>query len=231
MARRSIERDADGWITRYGDLPVQRLSTVKMAKGPRAPLYAINLKGCNGAGKSTIPIRMIAADKQTVLLTMSPEDKKPVATYCPQYQCVILGTYLTACGGCDSLGNTQVVKELLKRLWKKDVHIIFEGVIVGDIKTTFYELLQGFRKVHARDVSFCFMGTAVSECLLRIQRRNGGKEINETLVKQKYRNSVTHLKFYLSQGDVDCKVLKTTGPPQDVFKRFLAMYPSIGPVF
>lgn len=229
--KRSVSRDQDGWIVEYDSMPVWRLSSLKAAKGPRAPLYAINLKGCNGSGKSTVPIRMIKKDKQTVLLVMSPEDKKPVATYCPQYGVVILGTYLTACGGCDSLGNTQVVKELLKRLWKKDVHILYEGVIVGDIKSTFYELMLEFRNIHARDVSFCFMGTKLEDCLRRIQIRNGGKEIKTDLVASKYRNSVTHLKFYLEQGDVDCKVLKTHGTMQDVFNRFMAMYPKLGPAF
>ena len=231
MARRSIERDSDGFITTYDGIPVWRLSTLKAAKGPRKPLYAVNLKGCNGSGKSTIPMRMIKRDKKTVLLTMSSEDKKPIATYCPNYGVVFLGTYLTACGGCDSLGDTQIVKQILKLLWKKDVHIIFEGVIVGDIKTTFYEILQGFKEAYPRTVSFCFMGTPLAECLRRIQIRNGGKEINTVLVSSKYKNSVTHLKFYLEQGDVDCQVLRTTGTMQDVFNRFLGLYPDLGPVF
>lgn len=229
--KRAITRDSDGYIDSYDGIPVQRLSSVGRAKGPRAPLYVINLKGANGSGKSTIPIRMIKKDKQVVLLVTSPEDKKPVATYCPTFQVVILGTYLTACGGCDSLGNTQVVKELLKLLWKKDVHILYEGVIVGDIKSTFYELMVEFRKVHPRVVSFCFMGTTLKECLRRIQIRNGGKKINEDLVSSKYRNSVTHLRYYLDQEDVECKVLKTHGTMQDVFARFRALYPNLGPPF
>ena len=231
MARRSIVRDKDGFITSFDGVPVWRLSELKPAKGPRKPLYVINLKGCNGSGKSTVPIGMINHDNKTVLLTMSPEDKKPVATFCPTYDIVWLGTYLTACGGCDSLGDTQVVKQILKMLWKKDVHIGFEGVIVGDIKSTFYEILQGFRSVHEREVSFCFMGTPLKECLRRIQVRNGGKEINTALVASKYKNSVTHLKFYLEQGDVDCKVLKTRGTKLEVLQRFLGLYPDLGPVF
>jgi predicted ABC-type ATPase len=229
--RRAITRDSDGYIDSYDGHPVWRLSALKAAKGPRAPLYVINLKGCNGSGKSTVPIRMIKGDEQTVLITMSVDDKKPVATFCPQFQVVILGTYLTACGGCDSLGNTQVVKELLKKLWKKDVHILYEGVIVGDIKSTFYEVMIGFRNVHPRDVHFCFMGTKLEECLRRIQKRNGGKDINTDLVQQKYKNSVGHLKYYVAQGDVGVEVLKTHGTMQDVFKRFCAMFPRLGPAF
>lgn len=231
MAHRSIERDADGFITLYDGIPVWRLSELKPAKGPRKPLYVINLKGCNGSGKSTIPLRMIQSDKQTVLLTVSKDDKKPVATFCPTYGVVWLGTYLVKCGGCDSLGDTQVVKQLLKLLWKKNVHIAYEGVIVGDIRSTFYEIMQAFREVHPREVCFCFMGTPLKECLRRIQIRNGGKEINEDLVKGKYRNSVKQLRYYLEQGDVNCSVLNTHGTMQDVFKRFLGMFPDIGPVF
>jgi len=233
MARRSIERDEELWISSYDGIPVWRLSTLKAAKGPRKPLYAINLKGANGTGKSTIPMRMIQHDKKAVLLTLTQLDKKPVATFLPQYGVVLIGLYLkdTACGGCDSLGDTQVVKQILKALWKKDVHILFEGVIVGDICSTFYEIMKGFREVHSRQVSFCFMGTPLKEALRRIQIRNGGKEINTALVAQKYQNSIRQLKFYLEQGDVDCKVLKTSGTMEDVFKRFCGLYPDLGPVF
>jgi hypothetical protein len=166
-----------------------------------------------------------------VYLTLSKADKKPVATFCPTYDTVILGTYLTACGGCDSIGDTQMVKTLLARLWRKNVHILFEGVIVGDIKSTFYELMLEFNQVHPREVSFCFMGTKYRECLRRIQHRNGGKAINEGMVKAKYINSCKHLQYYLEQGNVDCRVLRTTGTPREVFTRFRGLYPNLGPAF
>lgn len=231
--KRDLARDAEGWITEYDGVPVIRFSQIpKLSKteAKRAPLkYAINIKGCNGSGKSTVLIAMIEEEKDRMkYVVCSPEDKKPVATYLPEWDTVIIGTYLTACGGCDSLGNTDVVKFVLSRLWKTDSHILFEGVIVGDIKSTFYELMKAFREVHQRRISFCFMGTKLSECLARIQKRNGGKPINEELVRQKYKNSVTHLQYYIGQADVGVQVLNTEGTKREVMNRFTALYPELG---
>ncbi len=231
MTRRSAIRDEEGWLIEYDGRKVLRLSELRKARRTDRPLYAINLKGCNGSGKSTVPIRLIDEDKQWVFLTTRKDDKKPVGTILPQMQVVVLGTYLTKCGGCDSLSDTQKVQELLKDLWPKNYHILFEGVIVGDIKSTFYELMKSFRDIWPRQIEFCFMGTRLNECLRRIQRRNGGKPINEELVKQKYLNSINQITYYAEQGDVGVQVLDTTGNISQIIVRFMTMYPDLGPVF
>lgn len=232
MASRQVKRDAEGWLIEFDGVPVERIARLCPVNPTRnPPPVCVNLKGCNGSGKSTVPIYMLHAETDTVYLTLAKEDKAPVATYCRSFDTVILGLYLTACGGCDYLGNTQIVKLLLSRLWKKDVHILFEGVIVGDIKSTFYEIMTGFNTVYKRNLSFCFMGTKYSECLRRIQRRNGGKPINEEMVKAKYKNSATHLRYYLSQGDIHCTVLNTDCTKQESFERFLELYTQLSPLF
>lgn len=239
---RDVKRDKDGWLCEFDGVPVERIARLldhhrlatHLTKGrvvPYATRLVVNLKGCNGSGKSTVPMYMLHSETDTVYLTLKRDDPKPVATYCKTYNTVILGLYLTACGGCDYLGDTQIVKLILSRLWKKDVNIIFEGVIVGDIKSTFYEIMKAFNKVYEREISFCFMGTKFRECLTRIQRRNGGKPINEALVKSKYVNSTTHLRYYLAQGDVNCTVLDTRCTRQVAFERFMNLYPDLNPIF
>jgi predicted ABC-type ATPase len=248
VATRLTKRDAQGWLIEYDGVPVERVSSLPentsrvidhKVNGRRVHhevqdlKMCINIKGTNGSGKSTIPIYLIKHDTEVVYLVSRREDRKPVATYCKGYDTVILGAYLagTNCGGCDYLDDTQQAKFVLSRLWKKDVHIIYEGVIVGDIKSTFYELMLAFNQVHERDLGFCFMGTRFRECLTRIQRRNGGKPIKEDLVKSKYKNATTHLRYYLQEGKIPCTVLDTKCSKQEVFERFLAQYPSFNPVF
>lgn len=224
---RETLRDKEGWLIKYDGVPVRRITDIPPTK--RLDKLAIQLKGCNGSGKSTIPLEILHHEKtRTCYLTASQGDKKPVATFCAPYNLAVLGVYLTACGGCDSLSDTQVVKFVLSRLWKRNCHILFEGVIVGDIKSTFYDMMKAFNEVHHRHISFCFMGTKLSECLRRIQGRNGGKPIKEDLVRGKYKNSTTHLKYYLEQGDVECHVLNTTGTPVQVLQRFGDLYPQLG---
>ena len=231
MAKREKPtRNEKGWITAYRGMPVWRSKQLTTSL-PKATRLIINLKGCNGSGKSTIPQMMIESEgENAVLITISKEDKLPVATFCPTYNTVILGRYFTACGGCDTLIPSQV-QEIIKKLWLKDVHILFEGVIVGDIKSTFYNLMRECREVSPRIVEFCFMGTPFKTCLKRVSLRNGGKPVKVEQIRQKYRNAVSHLKYYLSQGDVGVWVLPTQGSRLAVFNRFLQHYPMLYPPF
>lgn len=222
-------RDAEGWITEYRGMQVLRVRDLK--KTPRGNEHVIiNLKGCNGSGKSTIPQMMIELDEHVRLLTISKDDKLPVATLCLTFNTIIIGRYFTACGGCDTLIPSQV-QQIIQKLWLRDYNIIFEGVIVGDIKSTFYALMKECRDLAPRQVHFCFMGTPFKKCLERIQKRNGGKEINTEMVRQKYRNSVKHLAYYLEQGDVDCWVLPTDGSKTRVYDRFIQHYQVFYPPF
>lgn len=229
MSKHETLRDPNGWLAYYDRDPVLPFSVLPKSDSSSPKRHVVNLKGCNGSGKSTIPMQLLARSKQALYLTASKDDKRPVGVYVPQLRVVILGLYSPGvnCGGCDALGNTQIVKELLKLLWKKDVHIMYEGVIVGDIRSTFYELMIAFNTVHERIPSFCFMNTPLKTCLERIQKRNGGKVINEDLVRQKYRNSCVQFKYYLEAGDIDVKLLNTTGSKDAVYERFLGLYPDL----
>lgn len=230
MAKREKStRDANGWITEYRGMKVLRVRDLRKTP-PGVEHVIINLKGCNGSGKSTIPQQLIEHDENVVLLTLNKEDPLPIATLCGTSNTIIIGRYFTACGGCDTLIPSQV-QVIIQKLWLRDYNILFEGVIVGDIKSTFYELMKACRELSPRQVHFCFMGTHFKECLKRIQKRNGGKEINTEMVRQKYRNALKHLQYYLEMGDVDCWVLPTDGSRTRVYERFLQHYKVFYPPF
>lgn len=223
-------RTANGWLVTYDAIKVIKSSELPLHIGDEetSPRYAINLKGANGSGKSSVIFEMLKADPHWVYVQWKPNVSRPIAIYSPRFQTVILGVYLSNCGGCDAIGNTVKVKNYIRLFWNKDVHLIYEGVIVGDIKTTFYELMKHLRSTHYRKVSFCFMGTSLKTCLARVQIRNGGKPVKEDVITDKYKNSMRYLKWYLSQGDVDCEVLNTKGTTREVFQRFLVNYPLLG---
>jgi len=218
----------DDWLVKYDGQPVVRWKM--LPRSTAAVRTCIHLKGCNGSGKSTIPMQLLRLSKNREYFAARPNTTKPCGVYCPELNLAIVGIYPegTNCGGCDAVGDTQSVKTILAALWRRDCHIMFEGVIVGDIKSTFYELMKAFNAVNRRELSICFMGTPLKECLRRIQERNGGKPINETLVEQKYRNSLGHLKYYLDQGDIDVKVLNTSGTKVEVLRKFCELYPLEG---
>ena len=221
--KREMLRNSKGWLVSYDGRQVIPADLLPENTERPGYHYCINLKGCNGSGKSTVVFEMLRTGNW-VYITTEAHQKKPIAIYSRKYNTVILGTYMSQCGGCDTLSNTKVVAELLKLFWDKDVNVLYEGVIVGDIKSTFYELMKELRERYYRHVSFCFMGTTIRECLARVQKRNGGKEVNENLIRGKYATSIRQLKWYLEQGDVECTVLDTKHPKNVVFRKFLELY-------
>ena len=74
----------------------------------------INIRGCNGSGKSTIPQQIIANDPDTFEVTWYPTSRMNIAaTVVPRFATVVMGKYHTKCGGLDTMKSTTMVGTLL----------------------------------------------------------------------------------------------------------------------
>lgn len=151
----------------------------------------INLRGANGSGKSFIISSWMA--RQNAI--PQPQQKNlfggTTRVKVPEYYTlndggIVVGPYLTNCGGCDSLDSTNLVKNrILEAIGRKPKYVLFEGVIIS---TVFETWLQFSRQLKPPGMFWVYLDTPLEVCLRRIQERNRGKAIKEQLVRDKIKS-------------------------------------------
>ena len=148
----------------------------------------VNVRGCNGAGKSTIPLSMIEDDPNTYEVTWFKNGKeRPVATVIPKYNFIALGHYRTKCGGLDTFKSTDDVKDALEVFWGTNWNILMEGILSSTVYGTYADLFNTRQEVGPeRSIIILNLLPPLESCLERIQARNGGKPIKEDLVEGKW---------------------------------------------
>lgn len=160
----------------------------------RDKYYCVNVRGCNGSGKTSIATSMIKKSGDAVILLWEYTTKtnrkiiKPFATYLPSLKTVLLGTYFCKTGGLDGFSNNADTKRAIKMLWELGVTIYMEGVISSTILSTWGQWFNEFQNEGkiARKAVIVSLVPPFETCLARIQERNGGKEIKESQVKSKW---------------------------------------------
>lgn len=151
--------------------------------------FLINIRGCNGSGKSTIPLSMMDDPDMYVVEKPYKGKSRKLLTVFPTYHWIALGSYHNKCGGLDGYVDTNMVKKGFWYALKKypDFNIIMEGVIPSTVYSTYEQLfLEAMEKYPKRKFIVLNLLPPVSECLKRIQARNGGKPIKDDLVKSKW---------------------------------------------
>lgn len=149
----------------------------------------INVRGCNGSGKSTIPMSMLDDPEMYVVEKPYKGKDRKLLTIFPTYGWVVLGSYHNKCGGLDGYVDTDMIKKGLWYALKKypEYHILMEGVIPSTVYSTYEKLfLEVQQKYPERRVVVVNLLPPVEVCLQRIQARNGGKPIKEDLVSSKW---------------------------------------------
>ena len=162
----------------------------------------VNIRGCNGAGKSTVPLSMIASDPLTFELTWEIDGKiKPIATVCPKFKFAFIGYYHSKTGGMDILSSTQIIKDATRKLWNTNYHILMEGIIASTVRQTYIDLFTDLsRELGNREVIIYNILPPLEVCLQRIQERNGGKLIKEKLVEDKWRTVMRNAEHFKNAG-------------------------------
>lgn len=189
----------------------------------------VNIRGCNGAGKSTIPMQMLESDPDAAVYT----DKNGTKfTVFPALGWVALGKYSTSTktGGMDTISTKAEKQALLRFLWRNypDFDILMEGVIDATIFSTYVELFDLYkRRIEAREVSLrkiivLSLLPPVEVCIARVYERNGGKPINEDAVISKW-NTVHRNMFKFRKAGIISKMMNTAKiHKEDMLETFLA---------
>ena len=163
----------------------------------------VNIRGCNGSGKSTIPICMMNADPYTYEITWRVQGKERVlATVFPTFHFAALGHYHSKCGGMDSMKTTDEIKAAVEVLWNLDVNILMEGIMASTVRQTYIDLFQGLNTKYSstRDIIIFNILPPLEVCLQRIQQRNGGKPIKEEMVASKWATVEKNISHFQNAG-------------------------------
>lgn len=131
----------------------------------------INIRGTHGSGKSTIAKTLITTYKgHSVDTDIRGRPKGYVLAIPDVGDLYIVGSYETACGGCDSI---QPYADIWPRVveFAEQGHVLFEGALVSSS----YGEIGRASEQYGDQFIFAFMDTPLEVCLQRIVARRQAK--------------------------------------------------------
>lgn len=164
----------------------------------------VNIRGCNGAGKSTIPMSMMDDPDMFVQELVGSDGKKISAlTVFPTYGWVALGTYFNKTGGLDTLKNNEVTRMTLYAALDlfPEYDVLMEGIMASTIRSTYIDLFHEVERNYKRlKVLIISLLPPVEIAIERVYSRNGGKPIKEDAVRGKWNTVERNARYFAEAG-------------------------------
>lgn len=187
----------------------------------------VNVRGCNGAGKSTIPMSMMDDPEMYVHEIVGSDGKKISAiTVFPSYGWVALGTYFNKTGGLDTLKNNAVTKLTLFAALDgfPEYDVLMEGIMASTIRSTYIDLFHEVEDYYGKKqlkVIVVSLLPPVDVALSRVYERNGGKPINEAAVVGKWNTVARNVAEFANAGFISIKVNSAKVKKKNMLPAFL----------
>lgn len=187
----------------------------------------VNVRGCNGAGKSTIPMSMMDDPEMYVHEIVGSDGKKISAiTVFPSYGWVALGTYFNKTGGLDTLKNNAVTKLTLFAALDgfPEYDVLMEGIMASTIRSTYIDLFHEVEDYYGKKqlkVIVVSLLPPVDVALSRVYERNGGKPINEAAVAGKWKTVARNVSEFADAGFISVRVNSAKVKRRDMLSAFL----------
>ncbi len=147
------------------------------------PVKVVQIKGSNGSGKTTIVKQMLAlSDQVDYVQWANATMRKPRvrATVMHDLGWAAVGEYhLDApMGGCDLLKSNAEIKGAILDLLDDypTYNIVFEGMMISTIKSTFYEFLLDLERTDGIQPVFVILRASIDTCLEHLQARGTMRE-------------------------------------------------------
>lgn len=164
----------------------------------------VNIRGCNGAGKSTIPMSMMDDPDMFVQELLGSDGKKISAlTVFPNYGWVALGTYFNKTGGLDTLKNNEITRMTLYAALDMfpEYDVLMEGIMASTIRSTYIDLFHEVENTYkGLKVIIISLLPPVEIAIERVYSRNGGKPIKEDAVRGKWETVERNAKYFAEAG-------------------------------
>lgn len=186
----------------------------------------VNIRGCNGSGKSTIPMMMRDSDPNTFEIDWYINSRtKVLATVFPKYNFLALGSYKNGvnCGGLDTFKLTQHTISALNLLWCMPYNIMLEGIMASTVRQTYIDLFTSCNhnsELKRKIIMFNIL-PPLQVCLNRIQIRNGGKPVKEDQVNSKWKTVKNNVKHFSDVGFLSIEVSNENVSKENTIKWFL----------
>lgn len=187
----------------------------------------VNIRGCNGAGKSTIPMSMMDDPEMYVHEITGSDGKKISAiTVFPTYGWVALGTYFNKTGGLDTFKNNAVTKLTLFAALDgfPEYDVLMEGIMASTIRSTYIDLFHEVEDYYGKKrlkVIVVSLLPPVEVALSRVYSRNGGKPIKEDAVVGKWHTVARNVEAFAEAGFTSVKVNSAKVKKQNMLPAFL----------
>lgn len=186
----------------------------------------VNLRGCNGAGKSTIPMSMMDDPEMYVHDIMGSDGKRISAiTVFPSYGWVALGTYFNKTGGMDTLRNNETTRMTLYAALDgfPEYNVLMEGIMASTIRSTYIDLFHEVKEYYGDDLTIMIISLLppVEVAISRVYSRNGGKPINEEAVRGKWETVARNVAAFGEAGFTSLKVNSAKVPKERMLSAFL----------
>lgn len=185
----------------------------------------VNIRGCNGAGKSTIPMSMMDDPNMFVQELFGSDGKKFSAlTVFPTYGWVALGTYFNKTGGLDTLKNNEITRITLYAALDlfPEYDILMEGIMASTIRSTYIYLFKEIECHYPQlKVLIISLLPPIEIALSRVYSRNGGKPIKEDAVRGKWKTVEKNVKYFSEAGFDSIRVNSAKVKKSGMLKAFL----------
>ena len=171
----------------------------------------VNIRGCNGAGKSTIPMSMMDDPLMYVHEIMGSDHKRISAiTVFPSYGWVALGTYFNKTGGMDTLRNNEITRMTLYAALDgfPEYNVLMEGIMASTIRSTYIDLFHEVEDYYGKGLKILILSLLppVEVAISRVYSRNGGKPINEEAVRGKWETVARNVSAFAEAGFTSVRV-------------------------
>lgn len=185
----------------------------------------VNIRGCNGAGKSTIPMSMMDDPAMYVHEIKGSDGKRMSAiTVFPTYGWVALGTYFNKTGGMDTLRDNWTTRMTLYAALDgfPEYNVLMEGIMASTIRSTYIDLFHEVEEYYdGLKVMIISLLPPVEIAISRVYSRNGGKPIQEDAVRGKWETVARNVSAFREAGFTSVRVDSSKVPKDRMLKAFL----------
>lgn len=195
----------------------------------------VNIRGCNGAGKSTIPMSMMDDPEMYVHEIRGSDGKRMSAiTVFPTYGWVALGTYFNKTGGMDTLRDNWTTRMTLYAALDgfPEYNVLMEGIMASTIRSTYIDLFQEVQDYYGDDLTIMIVSLLppVEVAISRVYSRNGGKPINEEAVRGKWETVARNVAAFGEAGFTSITLNTAKIPKERMLRVFLKKVRQVGGV-